>query len=336
MNAEQLISLNLQTYQALRKQYGPDDPQVVQIHNNLKDMIVVEIYFMGFLRAILNEDEMSGFILFINDDLDAIIDGFRQSKGIFMPYLKEALENRAMAYLKERIRPISMYRSYLDFYSTPAMAVSEQTPEDVYFYNEGAKELKQRKALMLSALRHMCMTVKGRRKKLFTFFCTLLPFLSRDVIDGFCESINCDRKQTMIIAQKLCKIQEQENENRYSKCYLSRMVDFHWAKILEYEGHAKSALFPQVLKNKADYHRKRLKESLKGFFNAKMNTSYSAVADILNLDTPTVAAYVLYAKQLLEKVANDAEHIESTIRIKRKNEGLTRFEPFVVFKMVRC
>lgn len=331
MNGEQLISLNLKTYLSMKKVYGKDNPDVMKMYEKLKDMIIVEIYFMEDLRMLLDEEEMSGFVLFINDDLDLIIDGFRNNKGHFFPYLKESLQNRAMAYLNAKLKAIYMYSSYTQFSSPYSMNVAECSPEELYLSREGAREERRKKALMFNALRYLCSRVKSRRKKLFTFFCTIIPFLSRDVIDGFCESINCDREQTLIIAQRLSVIQERENNTRYSKFYLSNMVDFHWAKILEYEGHARMAPNPEVYKKKADLNRRRLKESLKSFFNAKMNISYAAVASILNLEPSIVANYVLCGKQILERVISDAQIIEETKHPRFKNNRLTRFEPFRVF-----
>lgn len=331
MTAEQLISLNLKTYLSMREIHGKDDPEVVQLYGKLKNMIIVEVYFMGFLRNLIDDDEMSGFILFINDDIDGIIERFRKTKGHFMRYLKDSLENRALAYLKLKLKRASINRSISEFYCPDIMAVAEASPEDAYICKENAREARWQKSLMFSVLRDMCMRVRSRRIKLFTFFCTIMPFLSRDVIDGFCESINCDREQTLIIANQLCRIQERENQNRYSKYYLSRMVDFHWSKILEYEGHAQIALNPEFYKKKADLNRKKLRESLKGFFNAKMHTPYSSVARILNMEPQTVSAYVMYAKKILEKVISDQSLYNMTPKSRIKQPGLSRFEPFTEF-----
>ena len=331
MTAEQLISLNLKTYLSMKERCGKDDPEVAKLYGKLKDMIIVEIYFMGFLRNLLNDDEMSGFILYINDDLDDIIDSFRKDRGHFMCYLKDSLENRAMAYLNMRVKRYSMRTSYIDFHKPDILSVAEASPEEVYINRENAVEAGRRKAVVYNALRNMCIRVKSRREKLFTFFCTVVPFLSRDVIDGFCESINCDRRQTLMIAKHLCRIQARENDNRYSKFYMSRMIDFHWAKILEYEGHAKLALDPEPYRKKADLNRKRLKESIRGFSNAKMNASYSAVADILNLDPKTVALYVMYAKKILERVMKNVSLYDERSIASMNQYVLPRFEPFVVF-----
>ena len=111
MTAEQLISLNLTTYLSMREIRGKDDPEVVKLYGKLKNMIIVEVYFMGFLRNLIDDDEMSGFILFINDDLDGIIERFRKNKGHFMRYLKDSLENRALAYLKLKLKRASINRS---------------------------------------------------------------------------------------------------------------------------------------------------------------------------------------------------------------------------------
>ena len=331
MTGEQLISLNLKNYLSMKKLYGKDNPEVVKLYGKLKDMIIVEIYFMQDLRMTLDVEEMSGFVLFINDDLDSIISSYRSNRGRFFPYLKESLENLAMAYLKRKNKALTMYISYTEFFTDYPVNVAENNPEEMYFLKESSREERKNKALMFNALRYMCSRVKSRRKKLFTFFCTIISFLSRDVIDRFCESINCDREQTLIIANQLCRIQERENQNRYSKYYLSRMVDFHWSKILEYEGHAQIALNPEFYKKKADLNRKKLRESLKGFFNAKMHTPYSSVARILNMEPQTVSAYVMYAKKILEKVISNQSIYNMTPKSRIKQPGLSRFEPFTEF-----
>ena len=79
MTGEQLISLNLKTYLSMKKQYGKDNPDVMKLYGKLKDMIIVEIYFMEDLRTLLDEEEMSGFVLFANDALDDIISCFRSN-----------------------------------------------------------------------------------------------------------------------------------------------------------------------------------------------------------------------------------------------------------------
>ena len=111
MTGEQLISLNLKTYLSMKKQYGKDNPDVMKLYGKLKDMIIVEIYFMQDLRMTLDVEEMSGFVLFINDDLDSIISSYRSNKGRFFPYLKESLENLAIAYLKRKNKALTMYIS---------------------------------------------------------------------------------------------------------------------------------------------------------------------------------------------------------------------------------
>jgi hypothetical protein len=159
----------------------------------------------------------------------------------------------------------------------------------------------------------------------------MVPFLSANVIDRFCEAINCDRKQTMTIARELCRIQQEEEQNRYSRSYISRMVDYHWAKILEYEGHAMISLDPELQKSKADYHRTLLSGFQKGMDKAKMNVTYSIVARILNMDSTTVASYVMHSKHLLEKVLTTSPSRNMNRFIRKGNGELSRFMPFEVF-----
>ena len=331
MNAEQLISIHLETYRSMRRELGEDNDDVAAFYAKLKDMIIVEAYFMRSIRYLVKDDEMSGFVLYIDKFIKNIVDNYDGSRGYFMPYLKESLEKRALSYLEDHMCTVNMQRSCIEFQSAGYMSVAQPSPEEAFFIKEEELEAKTRQSRRFGILSRLCARNPIRRKKLFIFFCTMVPYLSRDVIDRFCESINCDRRQTLVIVNRLCSIYEQEESHRYSKSYLSRMVDYHWAKILEHEGHARVSSKPEKSVAMAEFHRIRLKESLSGMNNAKMNIPYSIVADVLNTDPTTVALYVMHSKHLLEKVLSSSPAGSRCRSFESGQEELPLFKPFSVF-----
>ena len=331
MNSEQLISIHLEAYRSLCASLGKDNEESVRLYSKLKDMIVVEIYFMKSIRCLLKEEEMAGFVIFVNDDIRTILDNYKGSRGCFMTYLKESMEHRAMSYLDLQMQTVNMRRAFLEFKGAGSFYIDEKTPEDMLCVSETASEQRVKQMQRFNMIRYMCIMNPVRRKKLFTFFCTIVPFLSLNIIDRFCETINCDRKQALAIAGRLCLIHEKEDHSRYSRSYQKRMVDYHWAKILEYEGHAMIALDPDSQKAKADYHRALLKESLSGLIKSKMNVNYSVVAGILNLDPTTVALHVLHSKQMLERILVSSPPRNMIRLAKRGNRELPRFMPFEVY-----
>ena len=310
MYPEQLISIHLETYRSLCTNLGKDNEETARLYSKLKEMVIVEIYFMKSLRYLLKEEDIGDFVIYVNDDIQGIIDNYEGSRGFFMAYLKESMERRALSFLGQRMQKVNMRRAFLKFGDVDTLCLGKTK---------------------ISILQYLCAQHPARRKKLYTFFCTLSPFLSLNVIERFCEAINCDKRQTMSITRKLTSIQRKENMSRYSRSYQTNKVDYHWSKILEYEGHAMIAMDPETLKEKADYHRALLRDSLEGMIRSKMNVSYSVVARILNLDPTTVASYVMQSKHLLEKVISSSPP-RSMLRLMRKgNRILPRFMPFEVF-----
>lgn len=331
MYPEQLISIHLETYRSLCTNLGKDNEETARLYSKLKEMVIVEIYFMKSLRYLLKEEDIGDFVIYVNDDIQGIIDNYEGSRGFFMAYLKESMERRALSFLGQRMQKVNMRRAFLKFGDADTLCLNQMTPEDMLCVSETVSEQRENGKTKISILRYLCAQHPVRRKKLYTFFCTLSPFLSLNVIERFCEAINCDKRQTMAITHKLTSIQRKENMSRYSRSYQTNKVDYHWSKILEYEGHAMIAMDPETLKEKADYHRTLLRDSLEGMIRSKMNVSYSVVARILNLDPTTVASYVMQSKHLLEKVISSSPP-RSMLRLMRKgNRILPRFMPFEVF-----
>ena len=331
MYPEQLISIHLEAYRTLCTSLGKENDEAVRLYSKLREMVIVEIYFMKSLRYLLKDEEIGDFVIYVNDDIQGIIDNFEGSRGFFMNYLKESMERRAMSFLGQRMQQVNMRRAFMEFKGTGTLYIDQKTPEDMLCVSETASEQREKRNTKISMLRYLCAQNPIRRKKLYTFFCTLSPFLSLNVIERFCEAINCDKRQTMAITRKLCSIQRKEDQHRYSRSYQTRKVDYHWSKILEYEGHAMIATNPDKLKDKADYHRALLRNSLEGMIRSKMNVNYSVVAGILNLDPTTVASYVMQSKHLLEKVLSTSPP-RSMHRFMRKGNGaLSRFMPYEVF-----
>ena len=162
-------------------------------------------------------------------------------------------------------------------------------------------------------------------KKLFIFLCTLMPFLSVDVLDRFCLALNCDRRQTKAISKYLDEVQKNNDRSRASKAYMARVTDYHWSKILENESNA-HFLNDAKAKNAAAFHREKLKIALEGSKSAKMNVPYRIIGKLMHLDPVTVGLYVLHSKHILGRIINRPPK-----GLDKKNVSLPRFEPFREF-----
>ena len=331
MNSEQMITAYLDSYRSLCRQLGQDDPRVVEAFGKLRDLIIVEIYFMKPIRYLISDEEMSGFVIFVIDDIKCITDKYIKSIGPFLTFLGDAMEKRAFTYLAELSRQRSTHRTYLQFQSIYSLAVSEKSPENVCLAREEAAETRKDRACSLQKLRYLCDQNPDRVRKLFTFLCTLMPFVSIDVIDSFCTALNCDRSQTLIICERIKAIQSRDDVHRRSRYHMSKVTDFHWEKILENEGKARTSLNAEGHRKKADFHRDKLQQALSGFKNAKMNVPYRTICAVLNMSQSEVALYVMHAKHLLVKVLSESPTKRMLDRFRSGEIRLPRFEPFLEF-----
>ena len=330
MNAEQQIVFHLQSYLGLSRKLGEDDPRVVEAFGKLRDLIIVEIYFMKAIRYLLTDEEMSGFVIYINKDIKAMVHRYRETRGPFYHYLKETMEKRAMSYLRDKMRIANIQRTCIEIQSSYSMMVAE-SPEEILSKRETEAENRQQRKYNMKMLGYFCQQNPSRVRKLFVFLCTMMPFLSADVIDRFCSTLNCDRNQTAIISECLDEIRKIYDKTRSSKAHKTKMINIHWAKIIENENLARLSLDPEKPKMMADFHRNKLNEVIKGFKKAKMNIPYRVVGKLVNLDSTTVGLYVLHSKHILNRVLKEQPSRSMLKSFKNDDNKLPRFEPFKEF-----
>lgn len=330
MNAEQQIVFHLQSYLSLSNKLGEDDPRVVDAFGKLRDLIIVEVYFMKAIRYLLKDEEMSGFVIYIDGDIKTMVHRYRENRGPFYPYLKETMEKRALSYLRDKMRIANIQRTCVDIQSSYSMAVAE-SPEEILSNREADAEYRHERKYNMKMLSYFCQQNPSRVKKLFVFLCTLMPFLSADVIDRFCSTLNCDRNQTLVISDCLDEIRKIYDKSRSSKAHMTKMINIHWAKIIENENLARLSLNPEKPKMMADFHRSKLNEVIKGFKKAKMNIPYRIVGKLVNLDPTTVGLYVMHSKHILNRVLKVQPSRSMLKSFKNDDKKLPRFEPFKEF-----
>ena len=206
MTAQQVLCQYVDKYVQLSSRYGADSDQVEEFYGKLKDLLLVELYFMKSVRLIVSEDELSGFVLYVENKLKDIVNSYRPEISSFMPYFKHMMEYRALSYLAEtRKRNLTDY-AYESYYISFMEEAAECSPEDAYMNALESLDIEKKRKKLREKLRYVCFCRPSRRRNLFIFLCTLLPYLSYDAVDDFCMTLNCDRDQTFAIADYLSSV----------------------------------------------------------------------------------------------------------------------------------
>ena len=333
MTAQEVLCQYVDKYIKLSSRYGESSKSVTDIYCKLKDLLLVELYFMKTVRIIVHEEELSGFVIYIESSLRNIIDAYRPDQSDFMPYFTQVMEYRALSYVKQRRKRGLTALAYEHYYLRYAEEVAESSPEDAYMDNLDRLDEERRRKKLMDRLRYVCACSPCRRKNLFILLCSLMPYLSSDAIDDFCIELNCNREQTFAIAEYLRSALDSKDRSRGSRFYTRNRLDYLWSRKMEME----------YVFDHSDRRSRRLSDKIQRITDlisnfetdrGKMNVEYPVIGKLLNLE-PCRIAYAIYSsRKLLDIVINGDSHGNSYIGIQarttvgRRRVFLSRLDPF--------
>ena len=326
MTAKEVLADYVDEYIRLSSRLGENSRKTTEVFGKLRELLIVEIYFMKSVRMIIEEEELSGFVIFVENKLRDIVDSFKPGRSEFMTYFKHVMEYRALNYLEKNRRGMLTAYAYECYYMQFVEEVAEKNPEEIYLEEIEKTESARIQKKLRDKLKYCCVCRPSRRKNLFIFLCTVLPYLSRDAIDDFCRVLNCSREQTFAIADYLYSIQVGLEPNRGSREYLRNRKDCLWIRKMEMEySFEHSDKRNETLLDNI----RRIREMISNIETdrRKMNVEYPVLGELLNMDPGSIANAVYSSKKLLSVILDD----KTNAVVKKKPMKLERFEPFSVF-----
>ena len=340
MNSEELLLHHAREYLSLSEEFGPDASCVNEQFRKLRDLLIVEIYFMNSVRSILSDDEMSGFVLYVEGGLRTMIDSFDPKREFIMPFLRHNMENRALSYLESERRR----KCFNSPFASRFLAIEPEYPgpEDILpGFNDAINSEMQEKAI--NRLRYICFENPNKQRHLFIFLCTILTHATPEMIDNFCGVLNIDKQQTFTIADYLYDISEGLEGKRSPREYLKDRRNFYLMRRIELESHLRYSLYPERIKNKLKYQDEHLATINEEFSHRKMNIQYQLLAEILGIESSYIATAVYRSKKVLKLVSTEEKehdnmsgHRRNVLQIPDqvlRHAMPNRFEPFEQFNI---
>ncbi len=340
--ADQILEEHAGQYHSLLIDKGKDSEQVIDEYRKLKTLIQVEIYFMESVRSIVTDEEMSGFILYMDDEkLHYVVDAFNPCRGSFISYLTFAMERRAIDYMRVQTRKKRIQSSYLlnylpYEYDNYMSKIAEESP----LYGDFAEEDEDKNDKPLPSqdkIRALCSASPTTQKRLFIFLCVYMPFLSLVQIEKFCDLLGFNKEQTFTLAERLYKATEEKQPRRLrvNERFRERR-DLFWGKTVELETliHRFASLDsedPRILSLKRRLL--RYKQGIeKGFDNRnkpKLRMEYPILGQVLHLSPSYIATAVYHSRHVIEMVMTQQDDTQSLIEVPNPKD----FRPFEVFRI---
>ncbi|MBP5162143.1 MAG: hypothetical protein ILP16_04115 [Spirochaetales bacterium] len=339
MNSEELLLHHARTYLRLSGEFGPDAECVREQYSKLRDLLIVEIYFMSSVRSILSDEEMSGFVLYVEGSLRTMIDAFDPRRESLMPFLRHNMEKRALSYLASMRRARCFSSQFISSFIT--IDPVYPGPEDIIFGDPDELECGFRRTAE-SRLQYICRNNPYRQRHLFIFLCTLLPYVTAEIVDNFCRVLNIDRAQTIAIADYLCGLTGETRRRRTGMDYMRSRRNYIMMRTIELKSHLRYTICPEKIKSQLDYQSKRLESIRQSMIHNRMNIQHQMIAEILGVETSYVTVSVHRSKKILRLLLDEEgqedvpQYIRNIMMLPEsalRDAVPRRFEPFEQFNI---
>ncbi|MCQ2412362.1 MAG: hypothetical protein MJ057_05345 [Sphaerochaetaceae bacterium] len=304
-----IIDEHLNRYLALARDINCDRDTADRAFSTLKDLLVVEIYFMKHVRAIISDDEMSGFILYMDKRLRPIINKFDSTKASFGTYIRRAVESKAATYMMELRRKTQFDACYTTHYLPyeGTTVAEEPSPED-YLMLKDDFSYSLEELCPTDKLRYVCSVRPARQRYTFIFLCTMLPYLSTETIDAICTLLNFDISQTHMIADYLFGITEANQQKRNNRRYMEIRYNHFWIRSVELENAIRMGGSSASLQQMLSYNRAMMQKTRELAATMKKRVSYPQLGKTLHLKESTIATAVYETRKLLQ-LALDSDSV---------------------------
>ncbi len=338
------LSKSVINYQKLQAKGGEERKQK-RLYEAIRTQSLVAIYTSAIIARVITEEEMSGFILYLDERLPTIVLSYDCKKSGYMDYLLQMAAYRALNYIAKKIKMAKM-----DFALAQYVYVEQQ--EQSYIGWQSLIEDDQTMytdAETINILRYLCKKRPSFQKKIFIYLLGVLPYLSSDVVSNICNSFNIDLEQTMCIFQRIYdKSNKPETVSRWQQFEQRR--NKNWSYFLYTQGEleyvSELGATKEVQKLEEQFARYKVRnESANSKLEAiRRKTSYTLIAKELHIPRGTVSSTAYFIRNVLEAIGLEKTKQEelakkngliSIIRQSYQAEvvELPRFEPMLEFNL---
>ena len=300
-----------------------------KLFESIRTQSLLEIYTSPVITNLITEEELSGFLLYLNERLHPIVLAYRPERGSYIKYLIQSAAFRALNYISKKVK-----LAKLDF----ALSQYVYVEEKALTYNNDWLKVAEEKTMsgnedLIKILRYMCAKRQSYQRKIFIYLAGIHPCLTPDLIENICINLNFDIDQTLKIFERIYE-SSIKPDSVSTRMRLKDRRNKNWAYLLyteneiEYANLTGSARKQMTLEKQANKFKIRNKTANTKMEVLKNNISYSVVAKELNIPLGTVSSTAYFVKNLLESIGSDERYVQLG---RPADVVLPRFEPFLAF-----
>lgn len=329
------LSRSIMNFQRLSEKHELETWYMKKLYESIKSQCLVIVYMAPKIRKLITEEELSGFILYLEERLKPILLSFNPQKMCFEPYLIRVASFRALNYLSKKIKTEKM-----DFALAKHTYLEDQAKaKDNDWTTVIDKQNSPESERIVKVLRYICQKRPSFQKRLFIYALSIMPFLESKTIERICKNFNINIRQTLILSNRIVDQTNMDTVTRREK-YLE-MRNRNWSHLLytqlELEQVCESTKLKLLQKKEQYYIDKNNDVNLRiEMLRKKLN--YQIIGKVLNVPTGTISSTIYLVKNVLKaigteelSVVSDRRGLVALIENADVVDSLPRFSPFKVF-----
>ena len=282
-----------------RRKYGSFKPERNTIqYKELYDSMLKDCYRIPVEKKMIQEEEASGFVLYVQPLFAEIIDSFDIESGKWETYLTLYLKNRCINYTKLTSRKEMMEKTVLK-------AVNSHTYQEEAFleevFDENELTIAEKRLLFIFHYSPVA------RENFYIFLLAYAAGFSEDMIDRICRKLSIDRLQTYRLMKRLEIDKERERmllrrEALFKRCNynLNQALFAEIETDIGKQTHNNSMVAESTFVH--DRNMSRQQDRLRQLSRLHPKTGEAKITELLKLSRGTVSSKIYVAKKLLQWV----------------------------------
>ena len=327
------LSKTIRNFQKLNEVHEKETTYMKKLYKSIKGQCLEIVYLSPKIKDLVTEEELSGFILYLEERLKPLILNFDPKRTSFEYYLIKMVSFRALNYLAKKIK-----EERLDFALSRHVYIEEQAriaeKEWTLFMDEQKCPNKER---ITNILRYICHKRPSFQKRIFIYLLSILPYIAFETIEKICDAFNIDIEQTLVISNMIFE--------KMSQCSTSRdryldMRNRNWSQLLltQFELEQVCESFERGKLQKKEHFYSCRNEQV----NIKLDTlrkklNYQHISKTLKIPPGTISSTVYLVKNVLIAIETgavgkvDKRGLVALIQEANEVSSLPDFRPFDVF-----
>ena len=309
-----------------------DERKIKKLYETLRMQSLVEVYTSPVIEKLVSEEEMSGFILYLDERLKQVITAYDAKRCPYKNYLIQVASFRALNYISKKTKLAKMDFALSQYSYAEEQELNYSTP-----WQDFPDELqnKYRNEDTINILRYMCSKRPQLQRKIFIYLLGAFPHLSSDVIDNICKNFNIDIDQTLKIYERIFERSIRPNTTPSKQRYLNQR-NKNWSfqlcaeAELRYAQATGSEEEQQELEQQIIRFRERNKSANSKLVKVKKKMNYTLISQELNIPKGTVSSTIYFIKSVLKAIGMGELEVEEDTG---KEVVLPRFKPFLEFDL---